>query len=421
MDQLVYWIWLSLACTPGAQTFAKLLTKFNDAYSVYDATDKQIRACVGYRISDCTALINKDLTRAEKIYEFCKTKGVGIVTYNDEDYPESLREIQTPPVLLYYRGKIPDMKKFRCAIVGTRRLSDYGRKNTFRLGYDMGCAGAIIVSGMAIGIDSVAMAGAIAAGAPVIAVLGSGIDVCYPEVHRRLAREIVKNGCVFTEYPPGTKPDKYNFPRRNRLISGLSTVTVVMEGSENSGAMITSRYAREQGRPLYALPGNVGADGSDGTNLLLKNGAHPCTCAEDIVYAYQDCFPPVLNPFNLKVKMDVDMFEVLRELEVSAVTPTDNIFKPARPQPKKPSEKAAEPKAVESKPVEPKPDPSALPQFDRDQLKIYKRIPENGDCSIESLVDENYSFKKVMGILLKLEMGRFILMLPGDRVKRNNN
>ena len=218
MDNLVYWIWLSLACTPDSNTFAKLIKKYDDAKSVFDATDRDIRSVVGAKVSDCSALCDKNLEKALSIYKFCTEKGVGIITYKDDNFPKSLKDIPTPPVLLYYRGILPNFDKgFRCAIVGTRSLSDYGRKNAFKIGYDMACAGATVVSGMAIGIDSVALAGAIAAGGSTIAVIGSGIDVCYPQSHLTLARTIVKNGCVLTEYAPGTKPEKFNFPRRNNL------------------------------------------------------------------------------------------------------------------------------------------------------------------------------------------------------------
>ena len=418
MDNLVYWIWLSLACTPDSNTFAKLIERFDDAKAVYDATDREIRSVVGAKVSDCTALADKSLDRASEIYKFCTEKGVGIITYQHENFPVSLRDIPTPPVLLYYRGKLPDFNKgFRCAIVGTRNLSDYGRKNAFRLGYDMACAGATVVSGMAIGIDSVAMAGAIAAGGSTIAVIGSGIDVCYPSVHLTLARSIVKNGCVLTEYAPGTKPDKFNFPRRNRLISGLCPVTVVVEGKENSGSMITARHAKAQGREVFAFPGNVGADGSQSTNLLIKNGAHLCTGAEDIITRFEKEYLGALNPFVLKDRPEVNMMEVLRDLRVSALTSSDDIYNVPRPK----KEKKTETVKPEVK-IEPAREENLLPEmppFDVELLKLYKKIPPIGDCTIESLTDESTNMRSVMKSLLKLEMGRFVTMLPGDRVKRN--
>ena len=419
MNNLVYWIWLSLSCTPDSVTFAKLISEFSDAKDIYDATERQIRSCVGAKVSDCSLLINKDLTRAKEIYDFCTKKNVGIVTYTDDKFPKPLRSISTPPVLLYYRGIWPDFNNgFRCAIVGTRSLSDYGRLNAFKLGYDLGTVGATIVSGMAVGIDGVAMAGAISAGAKTIAVIGSGIDVCYPTSHLKLARTIVQNGCVITEYAPGTKPERYNFPRRNRLISGLSNATVVVEGKENSGAMITARHAKSQNRPVFAFPGNVGSDGSQSTNLLLKNGAHICTCAEDIIRYFEKDHPAALNPFLLKNKVDANMIEVLRELQVSALTPTDDVFIiPKIIKEKKVATKKSE--AVESKISTEENLLPPMPDFDADLLRLYKKIPANGDCAIESLADNECNLRSVMKLLLKLEMGRFIIMLPGERVKRN--
>ena len=149
-------------------------------------------------------------------------------------------------MLLYYRGKLPDFNTgTRIGIVGSREVSDIGRKSAFNLGYDLAKSGATIVSGMARGIDGVAFAGALAAGGRCIAVIGSGIDVCYPNSHLTLAREIVKEGCIFTEYPPATKPLRYNFPKRNRIISALSSSLAVVQAGRKSGALITAKYAKE--------------------------------------------------------------------------------------------------------------------------------------------------------------------------------
>ena len=205
MDELIYWIWLSLCCTPDSATFPALLKRFKSAKDVYDAEDYDITSALVARSSDRNVILKRDLTKSEEILNFCKKYGVGILPYCDKRYPESLREIKTPPVLLYYRGVLPNFNEgLRIAVVGTRKLSDYGRKNAFSIARDLAISGATIVSGMATGIDAVAMAGALSIGAPTIAVIGSGIDVCYPKEHLTLAREIVKSGCVITEYPPNT-------------------------------------------------------------------------------------------------------------------------------------------------------------------------------------------------------------------------
>ena len=417
MDKLLYWIWLSLACTPGSSTFLSLMSKFSDAEEIYRADEYGLRGAIDRRASDRSALLDKDLKRAEEILDFCTSKRVGIVTYADPTYPDALRKIPNPPVLLYYRGVWQDFNSggFYSAIVGTRSVSDYGRKNTFTIARDLARAGATVVSGMAIGIDGVALAGALSVNAPTVAVIGSGIDVCYPAQHITLAREIVKRGCVITEFAPGTPPNRYNFPKRNRIISGLCAVTLVMEGRENSGALITARCAQEQGRVVYALPGNVGSPTSEVTNLLLKNGARALVSADDIVRDFETEYHGKLNPFKLAEKSPVDMGLVLSEYKVAATAPSDNIFehKSARTKSEKPKAAAAEAKVTSPEP------PSVMPNFDKETLALYKRIPLEGDIHIESLVDCDHDLRSIMKVLLKLEMGHFVVMLPGERVKRN--
>lgn len=423
MNELVYWIWLSLCSRPDTATFPSLLKKFGSAKEVFLATDKEISSALSPRSSDRNALLMRDLSRAEQILDFCTRHGVGLLPYCDERYPNQLRSIKTPPVLLYYRGVLPDFNSgVRIAVVGTRKLSDYGRKNAFSLSYDLAKSGAVIVSGMATGIDGVSLAAAIAAGAPTIAVLGSGIDVCYPPEHLTLARNIVKCGCIFSEYAPGTKPTRHTFPQRNRIISGLSSGVVVIEGRERSGAVITARYAKEQGRTVYALPANVDLKNAEASNLLIKNGAKLITRAEDIIKDFSDIRQGgLLNPFKLDLKLPVSMMEILTELSVSCVTPSDSIFTPpvnrkARAVVNDKKENEAENKA-ETSPHSSECEVEAA--FSAEVFEIYKKIPTESDCAIESLVDDRLDLRRVMRALLKLEMGRFVVMLPGERVKRN--
>ena len=418
MDTMVYWIWLSLCCSPSGSTFGKLIKEFSGAKEIYEAYDKKISSVIGYRNSDRTSLENKSLDKASEIYDFCKKHKVGLLCYGDERYPKALREIDSPPVLLYYRGILPDFNNiFAVSVVGTRALSDYGRKNAFLISHDLATAGATVVSGMAMGIDGVAMAGAIAAGGRTVAVIGSGIDICYPPQHLRLAREIVKNGCVMTEFAPGTPPSRYNFPKRNRIISGLSSATLVVEGAEKSGALITARYAKEQDRAVYALPGNVGSKTSQLSNLLLKNGARICTSADDILNDFVSEYSKIINPFLLKERVIVDMMSTLSEYGVCAVCPNDDIFKV--PRTKKQMESIKLPSTDDGERiVHTKAPPD---NFDTRALKIYKKIPLSDPCSIESLVDEEISLRDVMKLLLKLEMGDFVQLLPGEMVSRKTN
>ena len=419
MDTMIYWIWLSLCCSPSGSTFGKLIKEFDGARAIYEADDKRISSIVGYRNSDRSALENKSLDKAEEIYAFCKKHKVGLLCYGDEKFPKALRSIENPPVLLYYRGVLPDFNKiFAVSAVGTRALSDYGRKNAFRISYDLATTGATVVSGMAMGIDGVAMAGAIAAGGKTVAVIGSGIDVCYPPQHLRLAREIVKNGCVLTEFAPGTPPSRYNFPKRNRIISGLSAATVVFEGAEKSGALITARCAKEQGRAVYALPGNVGSVTSQLSSLLLKNGARICTSADDILKDFTKEYGKIINPFLLKDRPTVDMMSTLTEYGVCAVCPNDDIFEVPRKRRQSDNTTAIFNRDDDVIEADIKAPPS---DFDPRALKIYKKIPLSESCSIESLVDGEMNLREVMKSLLKLEMGGFVRLLPGEMVSRKTN
>ena len=429
MEELVFWIWLSLAVTPGKDTFRKLIGELDKPEAVFKAEREELIHIIGSASSDLKALEDKDLTKASEILDFCKRKNVGILTYSDPEFPRSLAEIPTPPVLLYYRGKLPDFNaSCMISMVGTRRLTDYGRKNAFSIGYDLAIAGAVLVSGMAIGIDGVSHAGSLSAGGINVAFLGSGIDVCYPEQHKRLAREIVKSGCVMTEYAPGTRPERYNFPRRNRLIAGISCASIVIEGRENSGAIITARYAKEFGKRLYALPGNVDNKTSEVTNLLIKTGAQLITSADDIVRDLEFVYTGIINPFKLEKRIAVDMNKAFSELEISCVSAGDSIFSHARKRKEKAkkahNENVTAVSDTDSKDVSNNKkasfEPSKDMKFDEATVRIYKKIPESGECTVESLVGDGDGMPAIMKALLKLEMGRFILMLPGEKVKRNN-
>ena len=413
-----YWIWLSLAVTPGSESFKKLITRFETPLGVYNADETEIAACIGSRSRDFKALCKKELERASQIYEFCKSKSVGILTYADENFPKSLRDIDNPPALLYYRGTLPDFNN-ECfvSVVGTRKLTDYGRKNAFSIAHDLSRCGIKIVSGMAVGIDGVATAGALCAGGQTVAFLGCGIDICYPPVHLSLAKEIVKCGVIMTEYAPGTRPDGFNFPRRNRLISGISAATVVIEGNLRSGSIITAKCAKLQGRPVYALPGNVGVKTSEVTNLLIKDGAKLITDATDIVKDFEYAYLGRVNPFGMSAPAEISVDEAVKRYSVSCVTPSDDVFRPSRQRSSSPTEKKEKNSSSEERSI-----PSARNldfDFDDVSLKIYKKIPEEGEILIESLADESINMRSVMRTLLKLEMGRFIVMLPGEKVKRN--
>jgi len=209
--------------------------------------------------------------------------GGKILTFHDPFYPRRLKEIYDPPPLLYVRGELKERDDCALSIVGSRRTSPYGRWITEKMSQEIARQGVTIVSGMARGIDSVAHGGAIAAEGRTLAVLGSGIDVIYPPENRTLYRQIIDHGAVLSEFPMGSPPEGIHFPRRNRIISGLSMGVVVVQAGDESGSLITADYALEQGREVFAIPGNIGADGSRGTNRLIKEGAKLVESSDDIL------------------------------------------------------------------------------------------------------------------------------------------
>jgi DNA processing protein len=218
-----------------------------------------------------------------KELKLLKEIGGTIITLKDETYPERLKTIYDPPPLLYVRGELKKEDAFAISIVGSRKTSPYGRRITEKVSQDLARHGVTIVSGMARGIDSVAHWGAISGGGRTIAVLGCGVDVIYPRENRNLFGQIIDHGAILSEFPMGSPPEGGHFPKRNRIISGLSLGVVVVQADAGSGSLITAGYALEQGREVFAMPGNVGAEGSRGTNQLIKDGAKLVESSEDIL------------------------------------------------------------------------------------------------------------------------------------------
>ena len=206
-----------------------------------------------------------------------------IAAWSDPDYPALLKQIPSPPIALFSRGDLSVASRPAVAIVGSRRCSPSGKFVAEKLGRGLAGAGFVVVSGLARGIDSAAHRGALSAGGITVAVLGSGVDVCYPRENKKLLEEIEERGAVVSEFPLGTPPLKQNFPLRNRVISGLSSGVVVVEASEESGALVTAVHALEQNREVFAVPGDITLSSTAGSNRLLKEGARLVTCAQDII------------------------------------------------------------------------------------------------------------------------------------------
>ena len=320
---VISWIWLAEHVGAGSSLGVKLINHYGSARRVYEATAdsvnaEEMRDFNSREISRTKKILSdKSTDEAERIAKNAEKLGVRILVPSDGDFPKSLKNLRDAPLVLYTVGRLPHFNRdLFVAVVGTRKMSEYGRNSAFSFGYGLAAGGARVVSGMALGVDSVAMTGAMEAGGVTVAVFGCGPDVVYPKEHRDLYRAILRDGCAISEYPPGTPAAGFRFPVRNRIISGLCTATAVIEASFGSGSLITARYAAYQGRTVFALPGNVGSSGAAGTNALLKNGALVATGPEDILSEYEFIYPHSVNLTAARAAMSRDDLPGLAEASV---------------------------------------------------------------------------------------------------------
>ena len=250
-----------------------LLDVFGDAESAWRASPDELRA-IGLHPKLIANLVKarKDIS-LDQVWDKIQKFGISVLTWEDPGYPERLKEITPSPPVLYLRGKLEADDQWAVSIVGTRRITSYGRQMAAKIATRLSQAGITVVSGLARGVDGIAHKSTLEQGGRTLAVLGSGVDRIYPPDHRQLAAQIMDRGALISDYPPGTPPEASNFPPRNRIISGLSMATVVVEAGRRSGALITAEFAVEQGREVFAVPGNVLSPQSKGTNRLIQEGA----------------------------------------------------------------------------------------------------------------------------------------------------
>jgi len=370
-----YWIWLAQRKGLGSKLKLELTAHFSDIYALWQAADYPIPMSAAARAS----FADKDLTEARRICAQCDRLGVFVLDANSDRFPRRLLNIADPPVVLYGKGSLPDFdREAAVAVVGTRSASAYGLMAAERLGGELSRCGGLVVSGMAAGIDAQAGWGALRAGFPTVAVLGGGVDVIYPAANRSLYEAILRNGCVLSEYPPGTRPSKWSFPKRNRIVSGLSCAVLAVEAPENSGTMITARLALEQGRDLFVVPGHIASASCAGSNLLLRDGARIATCGWDILREYEGLFPDKLHKAPAQT------------VPVRKVSPTP----PAHPQ------KAA---------------PSISGATEEEQKLLQPLL--SGEKMVDDLVVlSGLETKKALALLTMLEIKGMITTLPGRRV-----
>ncbi len=302
MSGLKYWLWLTTRQGLDAAGVLTVLDYFVTPERAYYA-DREEYDQLPLAPKARSGLYSKELDSADRILGDCQRLSLRIMTLRDGDYPERLRQISAPPAVLYVRGKLFDFdEEAAIAVVGSRRPSQYGEMAAAKLGMELAAGGALVLSGIAEGLDTCALKGALKAGGPVVSVLGGGIDVPYPAVNRYLYEDVAAAGALISEYPPGTEPKGFHFPRRNRILSGLALGVLAVECKLHSGTMSTVRHAMDQDRDIFAIPGAIDAPMSEGTNWLIQQGAKLVTRGEDILEEYRSRFPGRLGRENRSLR-----------------------------------------------------------------------------------------------------------------------
>lgn len=287
MDNKILWVWLSLKFSPGKMIIPALLEEFEDIEEIYNEKHYTYSSYLSF--NERKYLMDKSLDSAYDVCRRTEAAGAKILVYDDESYPENLRQIDSPPYVLYIKGKVIDWDRhLLISVIGTRECTQYGVNAARRIAGGLAEQGVVIVSGLARGLDSVATAEALKHNSYSVGVLGCPIDRIYPAENKALYNAVEKTGILISEYPPGSNPGKGSFPQRNRIIAGMSSGLLVTEAPIKSGTNITVNYAYDYNRDVFAVPGSIFEMNSEGTNRLLKGSAKATVCAEDILEEYPD-------------------------------------------------------------------------------------------------------------------------------------
>ncbi len=393
MASLKYWIWLAQLTRVSSQQKLALLEHFGEPDVIYYGEKEEYLQMAGMTHTAVNALLDKSLDRVDRILGDCDRLGLRVITLRDTEYPDRLRNIFNPPLLLYVQGRMPRFDdEVAIAMVGTRRASPYAVEMGEKLAFQMAGLGAVIVSGLAAGGDAAAHRGALRAGGFTAAVIGGGHDIVYPRENRLLYEDIAARGVILSEYPPGTDHLGGHFPVRNRIISGLSLGVVVTEAPERSGALITANRALEQGRDVFVIPGQVGDYHCAGSNALLRDGAGLAADAWDVLSGYAGRFP-----------------HKLRDLRVEE--PRRFGGGPAAEKQKA----APEPRKEPEQPALPVLDLSGAHGLTDDQLKIVRAL-RGRTVQVDDLIEETQiPTRRVLSALTVLELDRIVKQEGGKR------
>lgn len=306
IDQIVAIFNLLNVPKVGPQKVRNLVSKFNTPVSIFSLTEQELCSVEGIDQKSAKAIRSfKDFEIGEKLADKTISQGITIFTLWDKEYPQLLKKIYDPPVLLFSIGKPLNAKEDAVAIVGTRSATQYGKRVTIKLATELSSKNIVIVSGLARGIDTVAHTATVQNKQRTIAVLGSGIDIIYPSENRKLFENILEKGTIVSEFPIGTKPEASNFPKRNRIISGLCHATIVVEAGNKSGAILTALNAVDQNREIFAVPGRIDDKQSLGCIRLIRNGAIPVQNGEQVIDNIKNRLYHQITPVQQSIKLDL--------------------------------------------------------------------------------------------------------------------
>ena len=386
---LKYWLWLTNLRGLTNQTRLALLRHFGSPEDIYYADEGEILLTEGITRQQASLLADHDLSAANRIQADCQKLDISILTLQDAAYPSRLKNIYDPPCLLYVKGRLPAFdEEAAIAVVGTRDCTPYGVSCAEKLGYGLSSGGALVVTGLAAGIDAAAARGALRAGGIVAGVVGNGLDIQYPYENRYLYEDVAAAGVLISEYPPGTKPVGSHFPVRNRILSGLSVATLVVEAPERSGALITANTAIEQGRDVFAVPGPIDAENSVGCNRLIRDGAGLVSEAWDILQEYEGRFPDKLRQKESREEPEVLGYQARQKEEPRVVPPALD-------------------------PTDP-----ALGLTD-DQIRLLRLLPEEDPIQVDDLIElSGIPTRRVLSALTMLEIENYVTQHSGKHYTR---
>ncbi len=445
-ENLLYYIWLSSKLYPGSHSPKILLEHYKDIKEVYKASFDDYTE-LGVSQPDARRLADKSLDEARQYFDYCKKDHIGLLTYDSPYYPGRLKVISNPPPLLYYRGRLEMLDDYPCfAMVGTRSCSESGFRNAYKTAYKAAYCGAVIVNGLALGIDGACMTAALDADGYAVGLLGCGIDRIYPAQNKELFLRLSRQGLILSEFSPFSRPEGKNFPVRNRVISGLSVASVIFEADAHSGAMITAEHTLEQGRKLYAMPGNVGNRLYEGPLELIKSGSEIITDADDILTEYALMFPHRISTEGFVEVPPEKVEEAVKEaFSVNRMMTSSQKGDKTLPKPKKasgPKEQAKKkaktekaPTALQkSEPVKPEKDKDTAlePEFSKasdakltdlsvlsaSEKLILSFFDHKDAMTLDEIVAKGVKVDDALSSLTLLEVYGFLRALPGGRYEK---